>query len=188
VRGLPCWPARPDYGQLVDGERLAAQGWDPESFWDRRQVGRKTLRVGEDFDFVVLAVGLGAIPHVGAELLARDRRWRRMVDSVKTVETGAFQLWLKEDVAELGWPGAQGITLTGFVKPFDTWADMSHLLPEEGWPPARAPRSLAYFCGPLRSGPEPPGRADSGYPTARRAAARQEAVRFLERHVGHLWP
>jgi uncharacterized protein with NAD-binding domain and iron-sulfur cluster len=188
VRGLPCWPARPDYGQLVDGERLAAEGWDPESFWDRRRVSRKTLRVGKDFDFVVLAVGLGAIPHVAADLLARDRRWRRMAESVKTVETGAFQLWLNRSVAALGWPGAEGITLTGFVKPFDTWADMTHLLPEESWPPARTPRSLAYFCGSLRSGPELPGRDDTGYPAARREAARREAVDFLEHHAGHLWP
>ena len=188
VRGLPCWPARPDYRQLDGGERLAAEEWNPESFWDRRRVSRKTLRVGEDFDFVVLAVGLGAIPHVAADLLARDRRWRRMVESVKTVETGAFQLWLNKDVAALGRPGAEDVTLTGFVKPFDTWADMTHLLPEEDWPAGRTPRSLAYFCGALASGPEPPGRTDLGYPAARREAARQEAVRFLEDHVGHLWP
>lgn len=188
VHGLPCWPARPDYRQLADGERLEAEGWNPESFWDRRRVAQKTLRVGEDFDFVVLAVGLGAIPHVAAEIVARDRRWRRMVESVKTIETGAFQLWLKKDVAALGWPGAEDMTLTGFVKPFDTWADMTHLLPEEGWLPGRAPRSLAYFCGALQSGPELPSRDDPGYPVARREAARQEAVHFLDRYAGHLWP
>lgn len=188
VEGLPCWPARPDVRQLADGESLEAEGWNPESFWDRREVGRKTLRAGKDFDFVVLAVGLGAVPHVAAEILARDRRWRRMVENVRTVETGAFQLWLEKDVAALGWPGAEGITLTGFVKPFDTWADMTHLLPEESWPPERAPRSVAYFCGALQSRPEPPGRDEPGYPAVRRAAARQEAVRFLDRHVGHLWP
>ncbi|MES1245491.1 MAG: FAD-dependent oxidoreductase [Acidobacteriota bacterium] len=188
VHGLPCWPARPDYSQLVDGERLAAEEWDPESFWDRRRTGRKTLRVGDDFDFVVLAVGLGAIPHVAAEILARDRRWRRMADSLKTIETGAFQLWLNKDLAELGRSGADDITLTGFVKPYDTWADMTHLLSGERWPPQRAPRSLAYFCGPLRSGPELPSRDDPGYPAARREAARQEAVRFLDGPVGYLWP
>ncbi len=188
VRGLPCWPARPDYQQLEDGERLKAQGWNPESFWDRREVGRKTLRVGEGFDFVVLAVGLGAVPYVAAEILARDRRWRRMVDSLKTVETGAFQLWLKDDLAALGWPGAEGINLTGFVKPFDNWTDMTHLLPREHWPPERTPRSLAYFCGALHSRPELPGRDDPSYPAARREAVRQEAIRFLDRHVEHLWP
>jgi uncharacterized protein with NAD-binding domain and iron-sulfur cluster len=188
VGGLPCWPARPDYGQLADGGSLAAEGWDPESWWDRREVGRKTLRVGEDFDFVVLAVGLGAIPTVAADLVARDRRWRRLVENVKTVETGAFQLWLRKDVAGLGWPGSDEITLTGFVKPYDTWADMTHLLPEEGWPAGREPRSLAYFCGALRSGPDLPDRDDLEYPAARRRAARQEAVDFLNHHAGHLWP
>src|SRR5262249_8577043 len=112
----------------------------------------------------------------------------RLTENVKTVETGAFQLWLEKDVAALGWPGAEGITLTGFVKPFDTWADMTHLLAEEGWPPEQAPRSLAYFCGALRSGPELPSRAAPSYPGARREAARQEAVRFLDRSIGHLWP
>jgi uncharacterized protein with NAD-binding domain and iron-sulfur cluster len=188
VNGLPCWPAKPDYGQLADGESLRAEGWNPESFWDRRRVGRKTLRVGEGFDFVVLAVGLGTIPHVAAEILTRDRRWRRMVDNVKTVETGSFQLWLEKDLAELGWPGDEDVTLTGFAKPFETWADMTHLLPEEGWPPERSPRSLAYFCGVLPSGPEPPSRGDAGYPADRRVAVRQEAIRFLDRRIGHLWP
>lgn len=188
VEGLPCWPARPDYGQIEDGERLKAEGWNPESFWDRQETGRKVLHVGEDFDFVVLAVGLGAVPHVAADILARDRRWRRMVDSVRTVETGAFQLWLRKDVAALGWPGAEGVTLTAFAKPFDTWADMTHLLPEESWPPGRTPRALAYFCGALRSGPEPACRDDRPYPVRRREEARREAVRFLDRHIGHLWP
>jgi len=188
VHGLPCWPARPDYDQLEDGERLKDAGWNPESFWERRWVKRKALQVGKDFDFVVLAVGLGTIPHVAAEILTRDRRWRRMVDNVKTVETGAFQLWLKKDLAELGWPGDKDITLAGFAKPFETWADMTHLLPEEGWPPERSPRSIAYFCGVLPSGPEPPGREDVGYPTSRREVARREAIRFLDRRIGHLWP
>lgn len=188
VEGLPCWPSRPLYEQLEDGEGLRTEGWNPESFWDRRETGRKVLHVGEDFDFVVLAVGLGTIPHVAADLLARDRRWRRMVETVRTVETGAFQLWLRKDVAALGWPGAEGVTLTAFVKPFDTWADMTHLLPEEDWPQGRTPRSLAYFCGSLRTGPDLPDRDDPAYPVRRREAARQQAVRFLDRHIGHLWP
>src|SRR5262249_40788531 len=31
VRGLPCWPAQPDWTQLVDGERLEREGRDFES-------------------------------------------------------------------------------------------------------------------------------------------------------------
>ena len=74
VRGLPCWPSQPDFSQLTNGERMAREGWDFESHWDRRKAGMRTLRVGEDFDFVVLGVGLGAIPDVARELVERDPR------------------------------------------------------------------------------------------------------------------
>jgi uncharacterized protein with NAD-binding domain and iron-sulfur cluster len=94
VRGLPCWPAQPDYAQLVDGNRLAREGRDFESYWDQRKVRTKTLRVVDDFDFVVLGVGIGAIPHVCREIVARDPRWSAMVQHVKTVATQAFQIWL----------------------------------------------------------------------------------------------
>ena len=188
VDGLPCWPAAPKWEELVDGERLRREGWDFESFWDRRKAGSRTLRVGADFDFAVLAVGLGGIPHVCREILARDGRWRRMVRRMKTIETVAFQVWLDADLDELGWSGPRGVTLTGFVKPFDTWADMSHLLPQESWPTARAPRSVAYFCSALHSAPQAPDRGEESYPAIRHEAARREAVQFLNRSAPHLWP
>src|SRR5437763_6084185 len=141
VGGLPCWPSAPDWLQLVGGHRLARECWDFESFWDRRRARTLTLRVGDDFDLVVLGVGLGAIPHVCRDLVARDPRWRAMVERVKTVATQAFQVWMQPDMAELGWPGP-AITVSGFVEPFDTWADMRHLIPRERW--ARPPCALAY--------------------------------------------
>ena len=107
VGGLPCWPSAPDWTQLVDGERLRSDGWDFESHWDRNRVRPRTLWVGDDFDLVVLAVGLGAVPHVCREIVARDARWRAMVDHVKTVATQSFQLWLKSDARALGCRRAQ---------------------------------------------------------------------------------
>src|SRR5439155_1264022 len=62
VGGLPCWPSAPDWLQLVDGHRLARECWDFESFWNRRRARTLTLRVGEDFDLVVLGVGLERSP------------------------------------------------------------------------------------------------------------------------------
>ena len=185
VRGLPCWPAAPDFGQLVGGERTAREGWHFESFWDRRRVREKTLRVGRDFDLVVLGVSLGAIPHVCREIVARDPRWRAMVDHVKTVATQAFQVWMSADMAELGWHGP-AISVSGFVEPFDTWADMRHLLDEETWE-GRA-RALAYFCSVLPDGDGPGARSDAAYPARRREEVRRGAVRFLNEDVVHLWP
>jgi uncharacterized protein with NAD-binding domain and iron-sulfur cluster len=185
IRGLPCWPARPDYSQLVDGDRLETESRDFESHWDRRKARTKTLHVTEDFDFVVLGVGLGAIPHVCREIVARDPRWRAMVDHVKTVATQAFQIWLGADMKDLGWADSP-IVVCGFTDPFDTWADMRHLLPRERWP--QQPQSLAYFCNAL---PEPDGRrdrADSHYPALAHERVRRSAMRFLNRDIVHLWP
>ena len=181
VGGLPCWPSAPDWTQLVDGERLAREGWSFERHRDRRRVGTRTVRVIDDFDFVVLGVGLGAIPHVCKEIVARDPRWRAMVERVKTVATQAFQVWMSADMQELGW-SQPALSLSGFVEPFDTWADMHHLIAREGW--TRPPRALAYFCNVL---PEPDA-ATGDDPPDPRERVRRNAIRFLNHDVAHLWP
>ncbi len=149
-----------------------------ESFWDRRAVRRTTLRVGDDFDLVVLGVGLGAVPHVAASSSRAIPRWRAMVDHVQTVATQAFQVWMREDMASLGWT-APPINLSGFVEPFDTWADMRHLLARERWP--EAARALAYFCSVLPDARGADDRNDAEYPARAREQVRANAVRFLER-------
>ena len=185
VKGVPCWPSAPDFAQLVEGPALEAEGRRFESHWDRRAVARKTLRVRQDFDFVVLGVSVGAIPYVAREILARDARWRDMVANVKTCATQAFQIWLDRDAAQLGWTDPP-IILAGFAKPFDTWADMTHVVGEENW--RVAPKSIAYFCNVLADRGPWPGPDEPGYEAAMRAAVRDHAVTFLKRHVHELWP
>lgn len=184
VRGLPCWPSAADFDQLVDGERLRAEGREFESHWDTRREATKTLHVGRDFDLVVLAVSIGAVPFVCREIVARDARWRAMVDHVKTVATQAFQIWLSVDMEELGWKEGP-VTLSGFVEPFETWADMAHLLPRENW--LKPPGALAYFCSvlPDRDGP---ASAHPQHLTERRDEVRRNAIEFLNRDVVRLWP
>ncbi len=188
VRGLPCWPSEPDFGQLAEGARLAHEGWDFESHWDRRKAGTRTLRVGEDFDFVVLGVGLGAIPYVARDLVARDQRWRDLVNHVPTVATQAFQIWMRESMATLGWRHRQ-TAVSAFYHPFDTWADMRHLISEESWPVP--PRAIAYFCSALPDGGSN-GTAIDGwtldYSLQQGEAVRRSAIDFLNRDIGHLWP
>jgi hypothetical protein len=72
------------------------------------------------------------------------------------------------------------------VKPFDTWADMGHLIPEESYSPH--PRSLAYFCNVLADPPEPPDDVDPSYPAARREEVKRNAINFLNQQIHHLWP
>jgi uncharacterized protein with NAD-binding domain and iron-sulfur cluster len=185
VAGRPCWPSAPDFAQLEDGERLAAEGWNFESHWDRRRAGERTLEVGRDFDLVLLGVGLGAVPHVCGEILARDARWRRMTEDVKTVASQAFQVWLTEDLEALGWQGPAYIT-GAFAKPFDTWCDMPHVVPEEGW--RKRPRTSVYFCAVLPDPPTAPGDDDRGYPARRAEEVRQTAQAFLQGPVRQVWP
>jgi uncharacterized protein with NAD-binding domain and iron-sulfur cluster len=177
VRGLPSWPARPDITQLVEGNEIAEANPDLESQTDPWRVATRDLRVGKDFDMVVLAVGFGAVPHVCKQLIERDERWRVMAARVKAVATQAFQLWLRATPEALGWQ-AHGGAVSGFVEPFDTCADMSHLLEIEDW--SSPPRSIAYFCSTLDERAATSERPDD--------AVRAEAVRFLEDDVRHIWP
>jgi uncharacterized protein with NAD-binding domain and iron-sulfur cluster len=181
--GLPCWPSTPDLAQLVDGDNLKDRKF--ESHWDQRAVKQKTLKVSEDFDFVVLGIGLGAIPYVCQDILQRDQRWRDMVTHLKTVETQAFQLWMNEDMEALGWEGPP-VSMCGFARPFDTWGDMRHLIPEERW--KVAPRAIAYFCSALTDPPVPLNVNDPDYESKRRDQVRKDAILFLNREIGQLWP
>src|SRR5262249_58901115 len=114
--------------------------------WTPRREATQRPPVGQDFAFAVLGVGLGAIPDVCGSIVTRDPRWREMVAHVKTVATQAFQIWLRSPMEALGWPGPP-VILSGFAKPFDTWADMRHLIAREAWP--LEPGALAYFCSAL---------------------------------------
>ena len=174
VGGLPCWPAGPLVDQLAadPGERLESHD-EPAG-----GTGAVTLRAGEDFDVAVLAVSIGMVPHVAAELVATDPAWRAMVDEVATVATRSAQLWFDADESELGWRGPPGVTLSGFGDTFDTWASMSHLLPREAWPAPGGPRSIAYLCGAM-----PDADPDDGDDVVR-----ETLRRFLDDEVAALWP
>jgi uncharacterized protein with NAD-binding domain and iron-sulfur cluster len=185
VRGLPCWPAEPDFSQLEDGERMALESWDFESHWDRRRAGVRTLEVAKDFDFVVLGVGLGAVPEVCSEIVARNPRWRRMVEEVKTNAIQSFQIWLSESLEDLGWNSRHTIG-TGFRKGFEGWADMSHTIPEEAWP--ENPGSVLYFCGPMPDAGPPAPDEGAAYVRQRAEEARRNAVSRLRETARYLWP
>jgi uncharacterized protein with NAD-binding domain and iron-sulfur cluster len=76
------------------------------------------------------------------------------------------------------------MNLSGFVEPFDTWADMSHLICEESWKdPVRA---IAYFCSVLPDAAD--GEVTGQFHEEQRELVRCNAVRFLDHDVGKLWP
>jgi uncharacterized protein with NAD-binding domain and iron-sulfur cluster len=185
IGGLPCWPAEPDISQLrIEGEPPSAA--DFESFWSTRPDARSiVLHDGVDFDIAVLGISLGALPFLCGDLIARDERWARMVEGIPTIQTEAFQLWLRTDLDELGCSWREG-TVSGYVEPFDTYADMSHLIEREAW--SGEVRGIAYFCSAMRTPPGAVPRGDPTYPESQARTVYEAAQRFLDRDAPSLWP
>ncbi len=181
VGGLPCFPSQPDLAQAADPRT------DYESIWSSAGEGNITvLENGKDFDQIVLAIPVGMIPYICSDLLESNPRWRSMVDHLGTVATQAFQLWLSADAAELGWD-RPGVTMTGFLKPFETWSSMDQLLAVEQWPPDDSPRTVTYFCNTLPTAGSP-DRNDRDFPKREHERVRENAVAFLREGVRHFWP
>ena len=186
VKGLPCWPSKPLYGQLEDYEdpRLLERSAPRGSMGHPNTV----LSRGRDFDDVVLAIPVSVLPSICGRLIARDPRWAAMVNRLATVPTQAIQLWLKKSAAAMGWDGGapwpeynRGIAC-GYVEPFDSVADFSHVIPYERWEPEDGVRHVAYFCNAMA----PAGDPEDQEAQTRRVHA--NAVSFLTDHLRALFP
>ena len=92
---------------------------------------------------------------------------------------------MNKTLAEAGWNYAPGI-LSGYVEPFDTWPDMSHLIARERWPASANAKQVAYFCNVIPDDPLAPFD-DPTYP-ANGAPARQGLRSQVPRrpHPSHL--
>jgi uncharacterized protein with NAD-binding domain and iron-sulfur cluster len=188
VGGYRCWPAHPHYDQIEEGEELKSGEINLESFWSPWEgVEKITLRQGEDFDLVALGIPIAALRNICSELVEASSRWRNMCDRVKTVQTQGFQVWLRKDLAGVGWT-LQSPILSAYTEPMDTWADMTHLLEAEGWGEANRPQQLAYFCGVMSDAANIPGASDPDFPRREYERARTDAVEYLRRSALYLWP
>lgn len=182
-----CWPSRPDYAQLVQGAELQSGGVDLESSWSGWPgAGTVTLEAGRDFDRVILGIPVGALREISTDLRS-DPRWSDMLDKVETTRTMALQLWMKDDLDDLGWDHGSTV-LCAFADNLNTWADMTHLLPLEAWPKGQKPKSLAYFCGPMADDPAQAPYSDSGYPQRERDKVKAHAQDWIKQHLRALWP
>jgi uncharacterized protein with NAD-binding domain and iron-sulfur cluster len=188
VDGLPCWPSAPLYDRIEGGEALRRSGQNLEasgSMWP--DVEARRLEVGSDFDRVVLGISIGAFPTICKQLIGAHKPFAKMVEHIKTTQTQAVQLWLKSDLAGLGWR-LDSPVLDGFADPFDTWADMSHLLPRERWPMEGAPRSIAYLCSRLEDDAPRSPSAGSHVVDEQGARTKKNAIAWLRESAGNLWP
>jgi uncharacterized protein with NAD-binding domain and iron-sulfur cluster len=115
--------------------------------------------------------------------VSQSDRWKAAVEHLRTVPTQAMQLWLHKPAPALG-DYDPGAVVGGFVEPYDTWADMPQLVAQERVGGA----TVAYFCNVLADTP-PPVRGHAGpWLAERNALVRAQALRFLTRDIGTLWP
>lgn len=180
VGALPCFPDRPR------AEIVGTDDDSLESFWSERpDQRRETLRRGQDFDDIVLAIPVGMHRFICNELIDANPAWAEMVDRVETTATKAIQLWLADNVT--GIPSERHVTMTGYVEPFDTWSSMDHLLRHEDRHPNRKPASLVYLCNTMpTSWPTDP--SDIGYTKRQNELVREEAIGFLDNELVDIWP
>ncbi len=184
VKGLPSWPNRPDASQLLDAKNMTPE--DVESFWSRWPTTPKVLRIGVDFDELVLGIPVGSHQFICAELIEDRPEWRASSERIGTIYTQGVQLWMKPPMSELGWEWPPA-TMGGYTEPYDTIADMCQLITAEDWP-ADAVGSIAYLCNSMPTPPGPIDRNDHELPKRASESARLTAIEFLRTQTISLWP
>ena len=175
TKSIEYWPEEPDYSKLVGGSALrkVAQetGIGMESYWwQGKPAEKKRIYAGKEFDHVVVAMSLAALPSVCGSFKGRLANWDAMFAAMKTTPTQALQIWTKKELGAYGHPvitkkdsnlvfeengktekhtfeGA--VTCANYNTPFSCHVDFTDLLAEEGWKKGSPPNGLVYFCGPM---------------------------------------
>lgn len=150
VEDLPCWPSQPLWSQIVDGTRYEQEGANFEARAEDGNwapVSRSVLEYGQDFDTVICAMSVGALPHVAADLIANRRGWDAMVDQLEIVPTISMRLDFNRDRLALGWRQTSALLSGWRSVPFTTWEDCTAWINLEDWRVASSPRNVATYCG-----------------------------------------
>jgi uncharacterized protein with NAD-binding domain and iron-sulfur cluster len=188
VKGLPCWPSEPIYRQIVEGETLKRDQINLESFWTpwKDTGGTIRLKAGVDFDQVVLGISLGALPPLCEPWIQDNPAWQAMTSNIKTVQTQSLQLWLSSSLEDLGCSTPKSVNGTFSCSPFDTWADMSHLIPAENWQPQQV-KAIAYFTGPMAGPPQYPPPGDHEFEKQAQERVWQTGSELATNQLQALW-
>lgn len=186
---LSCWPTAPLEDQLAEP---AVANMDLEAFPDTWRGERVELTAGAQsngFDVVVLGLSIGVLEKACPSLVEGCPRLADMVSTARTTATQSAQLWFNRPPRDAKW---QQSVMATCPPPFDTWADVSHLLAVEDWQPDQGPvpSTLIYLCGAL------PDRLPFGAPDADRLPPQpgpqgtvdERASVWLAQNLPVLWP
>ena len=193
VKGLDCWPDRPLYDQLKEGEALKASGADLESFWcDWAPVEKKTLKCGEDFDQVLIGISVGGVKHL-TKSLKKSARWKAMLDNAVTVSTQAMQIWLNKTPWDLGWNGYSNtyddyLLSANFMTQPNGQGDFTKYIAYEDWPEEHEPKSLLLLCGTIPFYHEIDGTEGADFPRRITEQVKHQSIQFLQSNGGSMLP
>jgi uncharacterized protein with NAD-binding domain and iron-sulfur cluster len=182
VNKLLCWPNQPDWNQLQNGSVLKKDKVDFESSFCTVSVGNQTLKADQDFDLVILAIPPVSILQTPASFTQNNAAWRTALQASSSVATQSLQLWMSANVGNLGWTLGATV-LSAYAEDYDSWGDMSHLLPIESWSGPNPPHSIGYFVGCLPLPQQPPPNPGSIPPVATKLADQ-----WMAQSLATLWP
>ena len=198
VKGLPCWPSTPLYGQIQDdvAELLIKNDIDLESSWSNWPTlydqPKVELNVNDDFDRVILNISVAGLATICPSLLKLSAKFKGMTENISTVATQAVQTWGTQTIREMGCtlfedideaPECLGYT----TQANDSWADVSYLVNRETWPEATAPKDISYFCGVFSPDPAPT-KPNPNYPKSQKANVKDQMMTMFTDRIGLFWP
>lgn len=198
LNGLTCWPSEPFWDQLKHGQALKDRGVNFESHWYALPPGvppeqEEILRLGTDFDTVVLAIAIGAFKRLNSdpgmcdELITQNRRFADWVNNTSIVPSQAIQLWCDQTLDQLGWMSGKPALVSG-AQYFDIWADMSQVLHVEPSKENRAPKSLHYLTGTFNTTLHKEPAAHKDVPARAAEEVRRGAIAWLDANSAFIWP
>ena len=167
VKGLQCWPSKPDINQLEATKDVSNA--DFERPRDAAFGDILTFDVGSDansaFAKVILAIPPAAICDSAPGLIRSNAHWRERVARMPTTATQAMQLWFKQPIEALA--EMPSLVSNGGVRPFYYGSanfpgemhgvlDFTKYLEFENWG-ADGPGGLLYGCGVMVDPPSRPG-------------------------------
>lgn len=215
-RRVAAFPSEPEYAQLTEEVRLAELRPQLGRLWPLSDESSPRVQLplrgterddaqGECFDDVILAIPPEALKHVEQEF-CRNEAWQEFLHGrwrTQSVPTIGLQCWLDRNLDEMGWNGLERDFIArlyglfsseppeqpivgAFERPFDVWADMTHLTAFERSPA----KHKAYFVGVRSTRREVPPRPElwNQAQLDEEATVRDQFRQWLEQHAHHLWP
>ncbi|MBO6610131.1 NAD(P)-binding protein [Altererythrobacter sp.] len=183
--GQRVWPDRPLYDRIIGGDTLKASGADLESHWSKWKDAEKplTLKAGEDFDEIVLAIPPAAHSIICRDLIRQKAAWRKFNSTIRTTATQSLQTWMSAREPDLGWDEP---SLVGSydITNLNSWCDITEVLNTECWPASADVHSEQIFCGPLPCPDALPPSSENEYPIREQELVDEGGQQFLD-HEGH---